>query len=222
MWTERGVCSPLSTSESPDRFALNASKGSPLRAGDSPFTPSAFEHFVTGTCIQAGADGGRSEQDLYRLPPASLAARGSLGAFRIRSPLSTPLLFVARGTGFAPIKAMIEQQLTLASDREMVLFWGVTDTNDFYDLEDLTAWAASDPRFWATLTARHDSLGFRAPVGLRFHKGTVYEALVESELDIRLRDAYVAGPSKTVAVVVEVLLKKGVPLEHVLVDSYGI
>ncbi len=32
----------------------------------------------------------------------------------------------------------------------------------------------------------------------------------------------VAGPSKTVAAVVEVMLKKGVPLEHILVDSYGI
>ena len=151
-----------------------------------------------------------------------VTARGPLGTFRIRSPLTTPLLFVARGTGFAPIKAMIEQQLRLNPAREMLLFWGVTDTGDFYDLEELTAWAASDSHFRATLTARHDSLGFRAPVGLRFHKGTVYEALVESELDIRLRDAYVAGPSKTVAAVVEVLLKKGVPLEHVLVDSYGI
>jgi NAD(P)H-flavin reductase len=52
--------------------------------------------------------------------------------------------------------------------------------------------------------------------------GTVYQALAESELDLRSRDAYVAGPSKTVAAVVEVLLKKAVPLEHILVDSYGI
>jgi CDP-4-dehydro-6-deoxyglucose reductase len=150
-----------------------------------------------------------------------VTARGPLGGFRIRSPLTTPLLFVARGTGFAPIKAMIEQQLTLDPARDMVLFWGVTDTGDFYDLEELTAWATSDPHFRATLTARHDPLGFRAPVGVRFHQGTVYEALAESELDLRSRDAYVAGPSKTVAAVVEALLKKEVPFEHILVDSYG-
>jgi CDP-4-dehydro-6-deoxyglucose reductase len=151
-----------------------------------------------------------------------VTARGPLGAFRIRSPLSTPLLFVARGPGFAPIKAMIEQQLKLDPARDMLLFWGVTDTGDFYDLEVLTAWAASDPRFRATLTARNDSLGFRAPAGVRFHKGTVYEALAESELNLVSRDGYVAGPSKTVAAIVEVLLKKGVPLEHILVDSYGV
>ena len=116
-------------------------------------------------------------------------ARGPLGTFRILSPLSTPLLFVARGTGFAPIKAMIEQQLTLAPDREMLLYWGVTDTGDFYDLEELTVWAASDPHFRATLTARHDSLGFRAPVGVRFHMGMAYQALAESELDLGSRDA---------------------------------
>jgi CDP-4-dehydro-6-deoxyglucose reductase len=151
-----------------------------------------------------------------------VTARGPLGTFRIRSPLSTPLLFVARGTGFAPIKAMIEQQLKLAPDRDMLLFWGVTDTGDFYDLEELTAWAASDAHFRATMTARSDSIGFRAPVGVKFHKGTVYEALAESGLYLGSRDAYVAGPSKTVAAVVEALLKKGAPLEHVLVDSYGL
>jgi NAD(P)H-flavin reductase len=41
------------------------------------------------------------------------------------------------------------------------------------------------------------------------HMGTVYQALAENELDLRSRDAYVAGPAKTVAAVVEVLLKKG-------------
>lgn len=123
-------------------------------------------------------------------------ARGPLGTFRFRSPLSTPRLFVARGTGFAPIKAMIEQQLTLAPDREMLLYWGVTDTGDFYDLEELTVWAASDPHFRATLTARHDSLGFRAPVGVRFHMGTVYQALAESELDLGPRDAMSQGRLK--------------------------
>jgi len=117
---------------------------------------------------------------------------------------------------------MIEQQIKLAPTREMLLFWGVTDTDDFYDLEELTAWAASDPHFRATLTARHDSLGFHAPVGVKFHMGTVYQALAESGLDLVSRDAYVAGPPKTVAAVVEALLKKGVTLEHVLVDSYGL
>lgn len=90
-----------------------------------------------------------------------------------------PLLFVPRGTGFAPIKAMIEQQLILDPNRDMLLFWGVTDTGDFYDLEELTAWAVSDQHFRATLTARHDSLGFRAPTGVSFHLGTVYETLYD-------------------------------------------
>ncbi len=54
------------------------------------------------------------------------------------------------------------------------------------------------------------------------HMGTVYQALAENELDLRSRGAYVAGPAKTVAAVVEVLLKKGVSSEHILVDSYGV
>ncbi len=150
-----------------------------------------------------------------------VTARGPLGAFRIRSPLSTPLLFVARGTGFSPIKAMIEQQLKLDPNRDMALFWGVTDSGDFYDLEDLRAWAASDPHFQATLTARNDSSGLCMPAGVAFRPGTVYDALAASELNLATRDAYVAGPSKTVGAVVEVLLKKGMSSDHILVDSYG-
>lgn len=151
-----------------------------------------------------------------------VTARGPLGAFRIRSPLSTPLLFVARGTGFAPIKAMIEQQLRLDRNRDMVLFWGVTDTADFYDLDALKTWVATDPHFQATLTARSDSSGLRVPVGVTFRTGTVYEALAASNLDLAGRDSYVAGPAKTVAAVVEVLVKKGVSSDHILVDSYGV
>ncbi|MEX2490590.1 MAG: FAD-binding oxidoreductase [Nitrospirales bacterium] len=151
-----------------------------------------------------------------------VTARGPLGAFRIRSPLSTPLLFVARGTGFAPIKAMIEHQLTLAPDRDIALFWGVTDTNDFYELEQISSWAASDRNFHATLTARCVASEFQAPAGVAFQAGTVYEILAASCLDLGGRDAYVAGPSKTVNAVVEALLKKGLSRERILVDSYGL
>ena len=61
-----------------------------------------------------------------------VAARGPLGSFTMRSPGGRPVVFVARGTGFAPIKALLEQQVEMFSDREMVLFWGVTSSEDFY------------------------------------------------------------------------------------------
>ncbi|MCA1776991.1 MAG: 4Fe-4S dicluster domain-containing protein [Loktanella sp.] len=49
-----------------------------------------------------------------------LRARGPLGAFTLRSAPDVPLLFVAGGTGFAPIHALVEQQARFQPARDMV------------------------------------------------------------------------------------------------------
>jgi len=151
-----------------------------------------------------------------------LTVRGPLGHFVVCSPLDKPLLFVARGTGFAPIKAMIEQQLKLTPTRDLALFWGVTDTDDFYELDLLSGWAKSNPNFRCVLTARTVSAGFMVPEGLEFRQGTCYDALEASQFEISNRDVYVAGPWKTVEAILGVLRAKGVPREQILIDSYGI
>lgn len=69
-----------------------------------------------------------------------LPARGAIGHFRLRSARETPLLFVARVTGFAPLKAMMEPLLQIEANRDIQLFWGVTDTSDFYELDLIERW----------------------------------------------------------------------------------
>lgn len=43
-----------------------------------------------------------------------------------------PILFIAGGTGFAPIKAMIEQLLANGDSRPLELFWGARSQSDLY------------------------------------------------------------------------------------------
>jgi len=43
-----------------------------------------------------------------------------------------PILFIAGGTGFAPIKAMIEQLLATGETRPFELFWGARSQSDLY------------------------------------------------------------------------------------------
>lgn len=43
-----------------------------------------------------------------------------------------PILFIAGGTGFAPIKAMIEQLLANEDRRSFELFWGARSKSDLY------------------------------------------------------------------------------------------
>jgi CDP-4-dehydro-6-deoxyglucose reductase, E3 len=76
-----------------------------------------------------------------------LRMEGPLGAFYLREDSDKPIIFVAGGTGFAPIKAMIEHALYSHVDRPMVLYWGARAQRDLY-LPDLPGtWQQSSPNF---------------------------------------------------------------------------
>ena len=61
-----------------------------------------------------------------------LRFEGPLGTFYLREDTDKPVIFVAGGTGFAPIKAMIEHLLHHRIPREAVLYWGARAKRDLY------------------------------------------------------------------------------------------
>ena len=61
-----------------------------------------------------------------------LRLEGPHGAFYLREESDKPMIFVAGGTGFAPIKAMLEHCFHHGIDREMVLYWGARSLADLY------------------------------------------------------------------------------------------
>ena len=76
-----------------------------------------------------------------------LRLEGPLGSFYLREDTDRPIVFVAGGTGFAPIKAMIEHALHHELPREMVLYWGARSLPDLY-LPDLPGtWQAAHRNF---------------------------------------------------------------------------
>jgi CDP-4-dehydro-6-deoxyglucose reductase len=149
-----------------------------------------------------------------------VTARGPVGAFTMRSPGDRPLVLVARGTGFAPIKAIIEQQLQVFPERPVALFWGVTASEGFYELDVLNEWLQKDPNLGVTLVARRFD-GFQGPDGAVTVDGRVSDAVASTGLDLTGHDAYVAGPRHTVVDVVAALQRRGVQLDRIFVDSYG-
>ena len=64
-----------------------------------------------------------------------LRLEGPLGTFFLRDS-DKPMILVAGGTGFAPIKAVIEHALNHDVQRPMVLYWGARSMRDLY-LPDL-------------------------------------------------------------------------------------
>lgn len=154
-----------------------------------------------------------------------LNLKGPFGTFRCQSIEDKSLLFIARGAGFAPIKSIIEQVLEINPQRNITLYWGVTDTEDFCLLEPVKRWLDIDPNFHCVLTARTVSPNFTTPERAVFHQGTVYNALANSyfeDFDLVNMDAYVAGPSKTIKEVINVLLIKGFSKDRIFIDSFGL
>lgn len=58
-----------------------------------------------------------------------------------------PILFVAWGTGFAPIKALIEQLVAQQDKRSFELFWGARTSADLYLEAAVKAWQKEVPHF---------------------------------------------------------------------------
>ena len=76
-----------------------------------------------------------------------LRMEGPLGAFYLREESDKPIIFVAGGTGFAPIKAIIEHMLHHGIPREIVLYWGARAKRDLY-LPDLPGqWQTANANF---------------------------------------------------------------------------
>lgn len=79
------------------------------------------------------------------------------GSVTIRLPFGTcdlshldpnkPILFIAGGTGFAPIKAMIEQLLAEGEARAFELFWGARSQSDLYMNDKVIEWQNHVPHF---------------------------------------------------------------------------
>ncbi len=65
-----------------------------------------------------------------------------LGTFFLREDSDKPIVFVASGTGFAPIKAVIEHMIHKGIARPMTLYWGGRRPKDLYMNALAEGWAA--------------------------------------------------------------------------------
>jgi CDP-4-dehydro-6-deoxyglucose reductase len=79
--------------------------------------------------------GKMKERDILRF-------EGPLGTFFLREDSAKPIVFVASGTGFAPIKSIIEAAVQKGLTRPMTLYWGARRPKDLYMHALAERWAA--------------------------------------------------------------------------------
>ena len=92
-----------------------------------------------------------SDRILRNLAPGScLDLELPFGLFTWSEHFSRPAVLLATGTGFAPLKSMIQDLVARGVDRPVHLFWGGEREADIYDLALTRAWAEALPWFKVT------------------------------------------------------------------------
>ncbi len=144
-----------------------------------------------------------------------LRIEAPLGGFTLNEESDRPMLFIAGGTGFAPVKSQIEHAFHGGIKRPMELYWGVRAQGDLY-LPDL-------PRQWEKA---HESFTRFVPVlsvpeqGWNGRKGWVHEAVLEDHGDLASYDIYMAGPPPMIKAARDAFHAVGVTDEQMYHDSF--
>jgi NAD(P)H-flavin reductase/ferredoxin len=140
--------------------------------------------------------GGRfSERVLPGLAPgAMLRVELPHGDFHLREGSGKPAVFVASGTGFAPVKSVLEDAFRRGEAREMTLYWGARTRADLYLLELPQKWAARHRNFHFVPVLSeptvHDGWGGRT--------GWVHRAVLEDFPTLAGHEVYACGVSAMV------------------------
>lgn len=127
--------------------------------------------------------GKMKERDILRM-------EGPLGTFFLREDSAKPIVFVASGTGFAPIKAVVEHALHKGVARPMVLYWGGRRPKDLYMDALPRKWAAEHPDRFSYVPVISDALPEDGWTG---RKGFVHRAVMEDFPNLSEHQVYACG-----------------------------
>ncbi len=146
----------------------------------------------------------------------TLRIEGPLGTFVAREDSERPMIFMAGGTGIAPVKAIVEHFLELGTRRAMEVYWGVRDAADLYLQPQIEDWMRQSPRlrFHAVLSdaAQAEASGLRA--------GLVHEAVLADHPDLSAYDVYMSGPPAMIDVARHRFVAAGLPEDRLYYDSF--
>ena len=145
---------------------------------------------------------------------ASLRVEGPLGTFVPREDSERPMLLMGGGTGFAPIKALIEHFLGLGTRRAITLYWGARAPADLYLRALPERWARDVPSFrFAPVLSDSEHAGTT-------RHGFVHEAVLEDEADLSAFDLYMSGPPTMIDAGRRAFVDAGLPEDRLFYDSF--
>ncbi len=145
-----------------------------------------------------------------------LRIRGPLGGFVLDETSRRPIICIAGGTGFAPIKGLIEHALAQGLDRPLHLYWGAKTREDLY-LDGLArGWAEkyAHVRYTPVLSEPRPDETWSGRTGL------VHQAVLEDFDVLDHYEVYASGPPAMVEAIRAALPDKGLDPGYLYSDSF--
>ena len=144
-----------------------------------------------------------------------LRFKGPLGTFFLREDSEKPIIFVASGTGFAPVKAIIEHALFIGIQRPMHFYWGARRLADLYLLELAQQWQAQGIKFTPVLSEALPEDAWQGRTGF------VHQAVLDDYSDLSAHEIYACGaPVVVEAAHTEFTTQRALPLDSFYSDAF--
>jgi CDP-4-dehydro-6-deoxyglucose reductase len=145
-----------------------------------------------------------------------LRIEGPFGSFFLREESDRPVVLLAAGTGFAPIKALIEHMQLKAITRPAVLYWGCRTRADLYlhDWAEAVATQMPNLRYVPVLSENRDA----AWIG---RIGLVHQAVMADLPDLSAYQVYACGaPPMVDAARQDFVARCGLPADEFYADAF--
>ena len=153
--------------------------------------------------------GSLKERDILRI-------EGPYGSFYLREDSARPIILLASGTGFAPIKAIIEQLQFTGSSRAITLYWGGRRPSDLYLDDWVKAKLLEMPKL-TYVPVVSDAMPDDDWTG---RTGFVHRAVLQDVPDLSNHQVYACGAPIVVASAQRDYLAAGLPTDEFYADAF--
>ena len=139
---------------------------------------------------------------------------GPIGQFYLRES-EKPIIFVAGGTGFAPVKSIIEDMVFNAIKRPIFLYRGVCEFDDLYMHNLSLGWSNTIDEFRYIPVSQNESKNSD-----QLRLGLVHEAVLDDFKSLDNMQVYCCGAPGLVKIAFESFIKIGLPEDEFFADGF--
>ncbi|MDX2456770.1 MAG: CDP-6-deoxy-delta-3,4-glucoseen reductase [Gammaproteobacteria bacterium] len=147
---------------------------------------------------------------------AMLRIKGPLGTFFLREDTDRPAILIGGGTGFAPLKGILEHAFHTSLEKPLHLYWGVRARRDLY-LEELPAqWLQDHTNFSYTPVLSEPM----ADDNWKGATGFVTDTVIRDYPDLSGHDIYMSGPPVMVEAGHNLFIQYGLDTSRFFSDAF--